>query len=609
MPLIAILDLISFLFLLTAFILVLHGWRAALRHRVRLIVAGLTAFSMLYSLCLLAEWSGITEALEPVEDLAGGMVPMWWAFVLYALLRERAERVLRESEERFRTLFEGINDTVLVHDEEGRILDCNDTACRRLGFPRHELLRMTARDINAPESVEGFKSRLRRQLAAKRSHFEGVHVTEDGRHVPVDINTSLIDYGGKAAVLTVARDITRRKRAERERRRLEEQVQQAQKLESLGVLAGGIAHDFNNLLMGVLGNADLAIDKIRPDSPAFADIEEIMKTSRHASDLCRQLLAYSGRGKFVVEPVDIGRLVKEMTDLLEVSISKRASLKYEFAGDLPAVESDATQIRQIILNLITNASEAMGEKDGIIIVRTGVMDADSAYLKETYPYVAEDLPEGPYVYLEVVDTGCGMDRETQRKIFDPFYTTKFTGRGLGLAAVLGIVRGHKGGLRVSSEPGKGSTFKVLFPAYGGPATSIEEKEVGVREWRGSGTVLLIDDTQTVRDVATRMLERAGFTVVTAEDGAKGVEEFRKHLGKIVCVLLDLTMPHMDGQQTLGELRRMQRDIPVIISSGYNEQDVARQLVGRGATGFVQKPYQSGEIIAALKEALDDRSPV
>jgi two-component system cell cycle sensor histidine kinase/response regulator CckA len=310
------------------------------------------------------------------------------------------------------------------------------------------------------------------------------------------------------------------------------------------------------------------------------------------------MLAYSGKGRFVVGHYDLSELVREMAQILKVSVSKDATLRYNFAADLPAVEVDATQMRQVIMNLITNASEALGNQSGIISVSTGVMDCDRSYLVDSY--LDDKLPEGKYVYLEVADTGGGMDEETQRRIFDPFFTTKFTGRGLGLAAVLGIVRGHQGAIKVYSEVGQGTTFKVLLPAkewvLGDRRPSADQI---VPPLPGGGTILLIDDDPEVRGVGTQMLERLGFKVLTAAHGLEGLKIFQELGGEIDCVILDLTMPEMGGEEAFRELRRLRRDVPVILSSGYNEQDVTQKFAGKGLAGFIQKPYR----VANLQEVL------
>jgi CheY-like chemotaxis protein len=313
------------------------------------------------------------------------------------------------------------------------------------------------------------------------------------------------------------------------------------------------------------------------------------------------MLAYSGKGRFVIQPLDVQKLVEDMLHMLRVSIAKNAVLKLNFAPNLPRIDADASQIRQIVMNLVINASEAIGERSGVITLSTGAMDCDRNYLSEAW--LDEQLPEGTYVYVEVADTGGGMDFATRGRIFDPFFTTKFTGRGLGLAAVLGIVRGHRGAIKVYSEPGQGSTFKVLFPCS---QRSVEAEPVSSLRsaYEGRGTVLLVDDDESVRAVARKMLERIGFKVIVAADGAKAVELFREHQAEIVCAIVDLTMPQLDGAETFRELRRLRPDVRVVLSSGYNEQDVTQRFVGKGLAGFIQKPYQLSTLVNVLRDVLD-----
>ena len=424
---------------------------------------------------------------------------------------------------------------------------------------------------------------------------------------PIDVEARIFTVkspgdGGVLCLGTVLRDITERKQAEERQKNLEAKLQQAQKLESLGVLAGGIAHDFNNLLMGVLGNADIALLELPPESPARGELQNITTAALRAAELTKQMLAYSGKGKFVVEALNLSKLVEEMAHLLEVSISKNVVLKYNFPDDLPAIEADAGQIRQVVMNLILNASEAIGEKSGVVAVSTGVIEADRSYLSETY--LDENPPEGDYVSLEVADTGCGMDEQTRKKIFDPFFTTKFTGRGLGLAAVLGIVRGHGGALKIYSEPQRGTTFKVLFPASQKPAEESVATSATEQQWRGSGVILVVDDEEAVRIATKRMLEKLGFTVLTAEDGRAALEVFRGRADEIVAVLLDLTMPHLDGEETFRELRRIRPDVRVILSSGYNEQETTDRFAGKGLAGFLQKPYRVRQLGRKIRQVLE-----
>jgi signal transduction histidine kinase/CheY-like chemotaxis protein len=429
-------------------------------------------------------------------------------------------------------------------------------------------------------------------------------VRKNGSLVPVESSTSIITRPGGApqAFMQVLRDLTERKRAEESHRKLEAQILHSQKLESLGVLAGGIAHDFNNILTGILGYIDLARIETPPDSSARRLMEEAAKNSHRAASLTKQMLAYSGKGRFVVRPMNLSTLVTDTARLLEISIAKKCSLRYDLAAQLPACEADATQMGQILMNLVINASEAIGDQCGVIGIATGAMHCDRAYLAEAY--LDEGLLPGLYIFLEVSDSGCGMTPETREKIFDPFFSTKFTGRGLGLAAVLGIVRGHRGAVKVYSEPGKGSTFKVLLRATTQPAVEEKAPPAADEEFRGSGTVLVVDDEQSVRDLARDMFTRLGFMVLSARDGCEGVRVFRDHVDDIRLVLLDMTMPRLDGVETFREMRRMRSDLRVLLSSGYNEQTATSRFVGKGLAGFIQKPYSFDQLIVAVKQAME-----
>jgi CheY-like chemotaxis protein/two-component sensor histidine kinase len=315
------------------------------------------------------------------------------------------------------------------------------------------------------------------------------------------------------------------------------------------------------------------------------------------------MLAYSGKGRFIIQRIGLSSLVRETLHLLQLSISKKAVLKLDLAENLPAIMADATQIRQIIMNLVMNASDAIGEKSGLITISTSSINADRRYLADLVG--AADLPPGNYVVLEVTDNGCGMNSETKAKIFEPFFTTKFTGRGLGLAAVLGIVRGHKGALKVYSELGRGSTFRLLLPAAGTHAGDTRVDHRIAPQWRGSGTVLVIDDEDSVRLVAGKMLKSLGFEVLTAENGEQGLLVYRAHTERVSAVLLDLTMPKMDGEETFRELRRVRPDACVILMSGFNEQEAGARFVGKGLAGFLQKPFTPEELrerLAAFGQA-------
>ncbi|MFO0843301.1 MAG: PAS domain S-box protein [Gemmataceae bacterium] len=411
------------------------------------------------------------------------------------------------------------------------------------------------------------------------------------------------DGAGRVVLLAgTTLDITERKRAEEQRRRLEAQLLHAQKLESLGVLAGGIAHDFNNLLTGILGYASLALMQLHPGSAACPLLLEVEKAAQRAAELTQQMLAYSGRGKFIVQPLRLDQVVQEMVNLLGTVVSKKASLNLEL--EPATVEGDATQIRQVVMNLITNASDALEGQCGVIAVRTGVRRAGEADLRSAY--LAHDLPAGEYACVEVADTGCGMAPETLPRIFDPFFSTKFTGRGLGLAAVLGIVKGHRGAIKVDSARGQGTVFQVLLPAFAGAPAEGRAAPTEEPSPRGHGTVLVVDDEPTIRDLARRALEPAGFWVLEAGDGAEGLELFRQHRQEVVAVLLDLTMPRMDGLEALRGLRLLQADVPVLVMSGYSETEVSTRFAGLGANGFLQKPFPPHDLLTWLLELLPPR---
>jgi len=372
-----------------------------------------------------------------------------------------AERRYRELAERFALITRYGSDIILVADEQGRLVEVNERGVDAYGFSREQLLAMTQRDIRAPETRAQLADDMARLGAAGGGLFETVHARKDGTTFPVEVNYRRVQIGGQTFRLEFIRDITRRKRDEEERHQIEAQLEQTQRLESLGVMAGGIAHDFNNLLTTILGRASLMLFGLPPDSPFRESLQEIEKASDRAAALCRQMLAYAGKGQIALEALSLSRLVDETVKLLSVSISPKIAFRRRLEENLPLIAGDTTQLRQVIMNLIVNAAEAIGKREGAIEVTTGVMECDEAYLRADSPIV----PPGPgrFVYLEVSDTGGGMDAATQARIFDPFFSTKAAGRGLGLGAVLGIVLNNHGSLKVSSELGKGSVFRALFP--------------------------------------------------------------------------------------------------------------------------------------------------
>jgi len=520
--------------------------------------------------------------------------------------RDQARNALRASQQMLQLILDAIPVRVFWKDRQSRYLGCNRHFAKDAGLSSPEdIIGKDDFELSWSEQANLYRADDQRVMESgtPKVNYEEPQSWPDGTRLWLRTSkVPLRDLQGRVmGVLGTYEDITERKRVEDEKRGLEEKVLQAQKLESLGILAGGVAHDFNNLLMGILGHADLLLSDLPPESPLSEGLGQIAKSAMRAAEITKGLLAYSGKGRFVVEPLCLTKVVDEMSHLLGVSVAKKAFLKYELEEDLPAVEGDVSQMRQVVMNLVTNASDAIRSREGEIRIATGTLSCDEAYLRNSF--LDLDLPAGEYVYLEISDNGCGMNDETRTKIFDPFFSTKFTGRGLGLAAVLGIVRGHGGAIRLDSEPEKGSTFRVLFPVCRTRITPDRKTARAEAKTFAGVTVLAVDDEDVVRSVAKTMLERSGFNVLTARDGEEAVKIFREHRSEIKTVVLDVTMPRMNGEETFRELRRIDGGVQVILTSGYDQREAVGRFMEEGLAGFIQKPYQSKALIAKIKEIL------
>jgi len=543
----------------------------------------------------------VSLTLSPVTDEDGALLGG------SAITRDIGER--KRAEQRLRVAVEASSDAMVIVGEDGRIVFANSATAALLGYTPEEL-RDRPVEVLVPERHRADHPALRerfleepeaRPMGAGRDLY-ALH--RDGSEIPVEIGLTPFEMAEGTMVLASIVDIRPRLRQDEERRRFEGKLRETQRLESLGLLAGGIAHDFNNMLVAVLGGAALAQAELPPGSSARRLLEEVEQAARRASDLCRRLLAYSGRGRFTVERVDLSRLVSEMTELLRVSISKRVELRLDLASDLPPVEADPTQLRQVVMNLLTNASESVGEEGGVVRVATGTRVCDAATLRAC----VLDASEGPgrYAFLEVADTGSGMDAATLQSIFEPFFSTKGAGRGLGLAGVLGIVRGHRGAVQVESQPGRGTTFRVLLPAAQGERATAPEPtpRTALARRQAGGVVLVVEDEPAVRAVAQAALEAAGFGVVAAEDGRAALAAARERGEEIAAVLLDMSMPRMSGEETFRALRELRPELPVVLTSGYEAGDAVGRLSGDGAVRFVQKPWHPSELVAAVRAVLD-----
>lgn len=519
------------------------------------------------------------------------------------LSEQRLEVALRESEMRYRGVVENTLVGIAISKNES-ILYANQTLIRMGGYA--SLAELAARPVSAhltPASAalaQGyFEARARGEAVPPEFDVEAVR--KDGTARVLRLCTSSVWLEGRKCELSTFLDVTDQRRAEAERLELQRRLLHTQKLESLGVLAGGIAHDFNNLLMAILGNLDMALSELPPGSPARSSLEQAMQASRRATDLTRGMLAYSGRGRLLLRRLDLSQLVRETVDLLRSALARTVTLDLNLAPESALVEADSGQMQQVAMNLITNASEALGGRPGTVTLRTGVQYCGESDLA---PSRLEARPApGRFAYIEVSDDGCGMDEATQQRLFDPFFTTKATGRGLGMSAVLGIVRAHKGAVLVNSRVGRGTTVRVLFPALaaGESCVALTPAVVaGPVPPPLSGLVLVVDDDDGVRGLTVAYAKRLGLKTLSAADGVEALALFGEHADEIACVLLDLTMPRLDGVATYREMKQRRPDIPIVLCSGYTEQDAAQHFHGEGLAGFLQKPYE----LSQLRRVLD-----
>ncbi len=528
--------------------------------------------------------------------------------------RVTAEAAYRNAETRYHVLLEEANDIIYTHDFEGQFTLLNKAGELVSGYTRDEAYQMKVFDIIAPEFREMARQNTQRRLQGEEiGRYELEIITKTGQRVPLEVNARVIIHDGQPlAVQGIARDITERRRAEEQRRRLEQQILHTQKLEGLGVLAGGIAHDFNNLLVGILGNASLAVRRLPRNSPLNDYMKRIEKAAQRAAELTNQMLAYSGRGTFIVRPLYLDRLAREIVDLARAGIPKKITFDFDFEEHLPPVLGDVAQMHQVLMNLISNAAEAIGDNVGLIQLGAHKVALDADYLAGVY-FHAEAAP-GNYLRLMVSDTGCGMTEAQKNRIFDPFFSTKFTGRGLGLAAHLGIVRGHKGAVNVYSEPGHGTMFNLYFPviekgAAPAPAraTSSDSEEATLRKWRTEGVALLADDEEAVRVFAREVLQRLGMTVLAAHDGKDALALYNAHRDELRVALIDLMMPFVNGQEVLEHIRETRPELPVILSSGYTEAEILERFRENQPDHFIQKPYRALELVRVIKQVLDNES--
>ncbi|MEW5792217.1 MAG: response regulator [Pseudomonadota bacterium] len=528
-------------------------------------------------------------------------------------LQQTQERLQRQLlEEKLRLLeksVEHLNDIVMIIEVDSpehagpKVVFVNDACIQRTGYTPEEIIGQAPPTFEGPRTDPAALERIRTAMAGFQPvREELLNYTKDGQEfwIELDIVPVANAQGRFTHWVSIGRDITERKRAEETRLRLQEQLYHSQKMESIGLLAGGVAHDFNNLLTSILSSAELAQESLPEVHPAREDLKTIIKAALRASGLTKELLAYAGGGRRSSEVVNINHLVTDMLAILRSQMPKSIIVRKALQSGLPPVEADPVQIQQVIMNLCLNASEAMKDHGGVLSITT-----DRVMLNEeqTRKFRSFNPPEpGLYALFEVSDTGSGMDAETQKRIFEPFYSTKTQGRGLGLAAVLGIIKSHRGGIEVMSEPGEGTTFTVYLPATDKPFP--EEMAKPAEVVHGPHTILFVDDEEILRALGQRILERLGYRVILAADGIEAVRIFQEHMEEIDLVILDLSMPRKGGEDTYHEISQIRPDIKVILCSGYDESTANEKIVGDNLVGLIQKPFEMNVFARAVHAALE-----
>ncbi|MBJ6725193.1 PAS domain S-box protein [Geomesophilobacter sediminis] len=513
--------------------------------------------------------------------------------------RKLAEVRLTESEHRFRSLFEEMTEGVALHsvvrDEAGTVVNyriemVNPAFTRILGIPAEQVVGKLGSEAFGDPAP--YLNRYAQVVNSKRS----MRFTTNHEPMQRQFEISAMPWESDGFA-TIFQDVTQKMENEKLQRQQADQLQHTQKLESLGVLAGGIAHDFNNILSIILGNCGLAVI-----SPARTGdcLQHIEKAAERAAELCRQMMVYAGKADSVRMPLELRALTEEMVQMLRSTMGANLAVSFDAAAELPSIAGDASQFRQVVMNLLINAAEAIGEAQGKIAIALAPVLIDSDRVCD---YCGKPIPHGRYVCLEVTDNGSGMNEETLRRVFEPFYSTKFAGRGLGMSAVLGIVIGHQGAVQIASTPGSGTTFKVFFPV---PVTKVPGPELPAApdspEWQGAGTVLLAEDEEQILHIAQLMLEELGFAVVPAANGQEALELFQQHREAITLVLTDVGMPEMDGYVLVKELNRLAPGVPIVVSSGFGDATVAERLAD-GIAATISKPYRFDRLREVLKRVL------
>ncbi|MGD9417216.1 MAG: PAS domain S-box protein, partial [Desulfobacterales bacterium] len=513
------------------------------------------------------------------------------------------EIALQESEAKYRQLLNhapsGIYEIDLAH---GTFISVNDVMCEYTGYTRHELLSMNAFDILTEKSQEKSLERLDRLLKGQHvpASVEYKIKAKNGREIWALLNTKFLhDAEGKPTrVLVVAHDITEQKQAEEEKKNLEYQLQQAQKMEAIGTLAGGIAHDFNNILSVIIGYTELILMNVQVDSEVRQNLKEIFNASKHARDMVKQILAFSRQNKQERKPIQVAHIVKEALKMLRASLPTTISIQQNIEKNIGIIEADPTQIHQVLMNLCTNAAQAIDDKDGVLEISLANVELDQYAAAKI-----SDLLPGHYLKLSIKDTGQGIPSNALSQIFDPYFTTKEKGEGtgLGLAVVQGIIKSLNGAITVDSEVGKGSTFHVYLPTI--RRELAKEEEIQKPLPMGYEHILLVDDEQPLVDIGKQMLERLGYTVDTRTSSIEALKLFEADPNRFDLVITDIVMPNMSGDKLADKIIGIRSDIPIVLCTGYSEKFTRQHATDMGIQAFLMKPLVMQDLANTVRQAL------
>jgi len=590
-------DLVALLAALVAFALIFFKGTGRIGNGIAGVLLLFITLGAIRNISNILEWSTITETLDPYEDYLEILIPVLWA-VMLVLVHQRSARKENEiTRNNLDSFFNSVDDMLFVISRDGTILAYNNAVCTTLGYDETELNGMSLVQVHPPHCREDAVAIVKEIMEHKTNTCPLPLATKNGRMVPVETKTVFGRWDGVEVLFGIARDLSLRKE-------LEARLRESEKMMAIGQLAGGVAHDFNNQLAGISGYADLLNMELEESNPRCVSyVKEIKGAVKKSADLTAKMLAFASKGKYQSAPVDLHACITDTIAVIRNTLQKRVTILQHLTAQPSWTTGDPSQLHNALLNCALNACDAVDE-GGTISFSTRIHTlTQSDCLRMPFDIVA-----GPVCAIDISDNGCGIEPETINRVFEPFFTTKETGKGtgMGLAAVYGTVKSHRGAVTVESTPGKGSTFTLFFPLYTPQESPLHEAETSPLP-RGTGTILVIDDQPTIRSMAQTILGKAGFTVLTAKNGSVGIDLVKQHGRELRCVILDLVMPVMDGRETFFALQDISPDTPVFISSGYSIDGAAQELLNSGAAGFLQKPFSITEVIEKVNSVCGEHS--